>query len=339
LYYALTPDDKKTVWRSWQHIYRAAGIGRGDRNLYGFAMGGPYGGLYGSEAFEEMGVQNIPVGSDQSSEKFVQLITNLKPTVITCVSNFPIHLARQFRQREIDPKTLGVRLLLLGGEPVNPVRGFIENEWGADVCEMMGAGETGMIWGECEHRSGMHYLSKELILVEFIDPDTLQLVTPEAGVTAELVYTHLRREACPLVRYRTRDLVRISGVDCECGRRGPKIVCVGRSDDMLKVRGMNIFPSAIADLLASYGKPVTDNFRIVLQGGERKFSRPLSLIIGVESVLNVDDETRLREKLSEYMRSNLNVRTDVKVMASNELGDSLRGGLGRRDYFVDEPAE
>jgi phenylacetate-CoA ligase len=340
LYYATTPDDKHTVWRSWHHIYRAAGIGPEDRTLYGFAMGGPYGGLYGAEAFEEMGVQCIPVGSDQSSDRFIQLLCDLKPTVLTCVSNFPMRLVQQLRQQGFDPRGIGLRMLLLGGEPVSPVRAAIEEDWGVEVFEMMGAGETGMIWGECPHRNGMHYLSKDLVLVEFIDPDTLEAVRPAPGLTAELVYTHLRREACPLVRYRTRDLVTVSGMDCECSRRGPRITCVGRTDDMLKVRGMNIFPSAIADLLASFGKPVTDNFRIVLQGGERKFSRPLSLVIGIEtSNQSADERARLQEKLSDYLRSNLNVRTEVKLIASSELGDALRGGLGRRDYFVDARAE
>ena len=160
---------------------------------------------------------------------------------------------------------------------------------------------------------------------------------PKPGSSAELVYTHLQREACALVRYRTRDLVTIQGDSCECGRRGPRIVCVGRTDDMLKVRGVNIFPSAIESLLANFGEPITSNFRIKLQGGERKFSRPLSLIVGFKSTSGLDScDKELASKIAEYMRDNIGVRTEITLVPDHELGDSLRGGFDRRSYFVDE---
>lgn len=336
LYYALTARDKELVWKTWKHIYDAAGVGPGDLTLYGFAMGGPYGGLYGAEALEYFGIPTLPVGSQQSSDRFIQLMRDLRPTTLTCVSNFPIRLAQQLRTIGVAPESLGIRRLLLGGEPVNPIRRQLEREWHAEVYEMMGTGETGMIWGECSCRTGMHYLSKDLVLVEYIDPETLKPVSPTSGATAELVYTHLQRDACPLVRYRTRDLVSVQGDACGCGRRGPRIVCIGRTDDMLKVRGVNVFPSAIEALLGEFGEPVTTNFRIKLQGNERKFSRPLALIVGIKPSGSGASEAELAARVADYMRANLGVRTEVTLMSDQHLGDQLRGGLDRRSYFIDE---
>jgi phenylacetate-CoA ligase len=336
LYYAVTPDDIRGVWASWKNMYDAAGVGPGERVMFGFAIGGPFGAHYGADALEYAGIQCIPVGSSQSSNRFLQLMRDLAPTVLACVTNFPMRLAERLREDGTDPRDLRLEKMMLAAEPVAPVRAAIEETWGSRVYEMMGTGEIGMIWGECEARAGMHYLSKGLVLVEFIDPETLQTVRPEPGAMAELVYTHLRREACPLVRYRTRDLVTIHGVDCECGRRGARIGCVGRTDDMLKVRGVNVFPSAIADLLNRYGRPVTDNFRIRLPEGERKFSTPLSLIVGVEPMPPTPEDVEgLQERLADYLRASLNVRTTVELISSSELGVALRGGLDRRDYFVE----
>lgn len=336
LYYAVTSEDKHVVWDSWRNVYDAAGIGPADRAIFAFAMGGPYGGLYGAEALEHAGVQCIPAGSHQSSARFVQLLHDLAPSVLTCITNFPNRLAQHLRETGSDPTKVGLRKLLLGGEPVSPVRSAIEQEWGADVYEMMGMGETGMIWGECAYRDGMHYLSKDSVLVEFIDPDTLDTVPLRPGASVELVYTHLRRRACPLIRYRTRDLVTVEAMNCDCGRQGPRIACVGRTDDMLKVRGVNVFPSAVAALLTTFGSPVTDNFRIRLREGKRKFSNPLSLIVGVETMPDSrEGREHLRSRLAEHLRDNLNVRTEIELTPTADLGDALRGGLDRRDYFVE----
>jgi phenylacetate-CoA ligase len=105
---------------------------------------------------------------------------------------------------------------------------------------------------------------------------------------------------------------------------------------MLKVRGVNVFPSAIADLLNRYGRPVTDNFRIRLPEAERKFSTPLSLLVGVEPMPPTpEDVEALQERLADHLRASLNVRTTVELISSSELGVALRGGLDRRDYFVE----
>lgn len=335
LYYAVTPRDLETITQSWFHLFDAAGLTSADRAMYGLALGGPYGSHYGADAIERAGIQCIPIGSAQSSERFIQLLVDLKPTVLLCVTSFPLRIAERLREKGIDPRSLGVKKMMMGAEPVAPVRAAIEEAWDTSVYELMGCGEIGMIWGECEHHGGMHHLAKDVVLVEYIDPVTAEHVTPEVGRTAELVYTHLCREAHPVVRFRTHDLVTFQSTDCPCGRRGPRVACVGRTDDMLKVRGANIFPSALVDLLTRFGAPVTANFRVRLPGGARKFSTPLSLVVEVDSGADGPATAELRDRLEAYLRANLNVRSLVDLVPVGELGENLRGPLDRHSYFID----
>src|SRR4030095_10634976 len=109
-----------------------------------------------------------------------------------------------------------------------------------------------IIFGECADQSGMHFSGQEYVFVEVIDPESEEVLAIEPGVSGELVYTSLERECVPLVRFRTRDRVTILGTSCVCGRTSFKLRCIGRTDDMLIVLGVNIFPSAIKDVVSSF---------------------------------------------------------------------------------------
>ena len=129
------------------------------------------------------------------------------------------------------------------GEPA--FRAKLEEGWGAKVTEAMGVGDIGpSLFGECEQQDGMHLGAHGFVHLELIDPDTGEARELEDGVEGELVLTHLRHRAAPLLRFRTRDHVTLMTSPCPCGREGPRIRCVGRTDDMLIVRGVNVFPSA-----------------------------------------------------------------------------------------------
>lgn len=338
LYYALTESDKTVVWQSWKNVFDAAGLGSDDLTLFGLTMGGPYGSLYGAEALEWSGHGSIPAGSQVSSARHLQLLTDLRPTAIICITNFPLRLASHLRDAGVDPRSIGVRKFIVGGEPVRAVRGLIEQQWGAKVYDMMGTGESGMLWAECEQRDGMHFIADGIVHMEYVDPETLLPVEPEIGKVVELVFTHLRRQASPLVRYRTHDLARIVATSCVCGRCGPRIEPIGRSDDMIKVRGSSIFPSAIESLLVAFGAPVTENFRILLPNGERKFSTPLKVRVGLSEQLASQALEALRTRLENYLRDSLNVRTEVEFQPVSELGSALKGPMDRRNYFLDDPA-
>ena len=117
----------------------------------------------------------------------------------------------------------------------------------------MGIGDIGVsLWGECEQQQGMHLGGRGFVHAELIDPDSGEPLAMEDGAKGELVLTHLQHQAAPLLRFRTRDHVEVWTSPCRCGRTAPRIRCIGRTDDMLIVRGVNVFPSAIREVVSEF---------------------------------------------------------------------------------------
>ena len=144
------------------------------------------------------------------------------------------------------------------------MRKQLEEAWGATVTEVMGIGDiAASLWGECPEKGGMHFSGRGLVHFELIDPDTGASVPLADGAEGELVYTHLAQEAVPLLRFRSRDHVRLWTGRCACGRTAPRVRCIGRTDDMLIVRGVNVFPSALREIVGA-----------VRAGGERRHLGP-----------------------------------------------------------------
>ena len=147
-----------------------------------------------------------------------------------------------------------------GGEPA--FRAKLEAGWGARVTEAMGIGDIGVsLWGECEEQDGMHLGARGFVHAELIDPETGAAVELDDGATGELVLTHLQHRAAPLLRFRTRDHVLRLG-ECSCGRTGPRVRCIGRTDDMLIVRGVNVFPSAVREVVSAFAPEVSGNILV-----------------------------------------------------------------------------
>jgi phenylacetate-CoA ligase len=129
---------------------------------------------------------------------------------------------------------------------------------------LYGAAEVGVQSGECESRNGLHYSGAGLVIMELIDPDTGAVKTPSDSVTGELVFTTLRRRACPLIRLRTHDIVEVFTEPCTCGRSSLRFIARGRSDDMFIVKGVNVFPLAVHETLLAHRPDITGEFCIVL---------------------------------------------------------------------------
>ena len=148
-----------------------------------------------------------------------------------------------------------------GGEPA--FRAQLEEGWGARVTEAMGIGDIGIsLWGECEEQDGMHLGARAFVHPELVDPETGESLELRDGAEGELVLTHLRHRAAPLLRFRTRDHVHVRTSPCACGRTGPRVRCIGRTDDMLIVRGVNVFPSAIREVVGAFAPSVSGHIRI-----------------------------------------------------------------------------
>ena len=165
-----------------------------------------------------------------------------------------------------------------GGEPA--FRARLEEGWGARVTEAMGIGDIGIsLWGECEEQDGMHLGARGFVHPELIDPETTESIPLEDGASGELVLTHLRHQAAPLLRFRTRDHVEVRMSPCPCGRTGPRVRCVGRTDDMLVVRGVNVFPSAVRDVVGAFAPKVSGHVRVRPQAPGVKQDPPLPVAV------------------------------------------------------------
>jgi phenylacetate-CoA ligase len=179
----------------------------------------------------------------------------------------------------------------------------------------MGIGDIGpSLWGECEEQKGMHLGARGFVHAELIDPETGEAIAIEDGASGELVLTHLQHRAAPLLRFRTRDHVRVRTSPCPCGRTGPRIRCVGRTDDMLIVRGVNVFPSAIREVVSAFAPAVTGNIVVRPQAPGVKQEPPLPVSVELAPDGSVDAEA-IRARLREV----LVVQTDVELVPWGSL--------------------
>jgi len=324
-YVGLTRSDIDTWSELGARALYANGFRPGDRLLHGFGMSkGFVGGIPVVQILQYMGIVDIPIGAEAGADRLLRVQADQRPNALIGTPNFLIHLAEQapkiVGQQAHD---LGVRAISVGGEPgggLPAVRERLESLWGATSREMLGGTDIACTyWGECEANDGMHFLSPDLMVAELIDPDTGALIAPTAGARGELVYTALKRQASPLLRFRTRDHVVVTGTDCSCGRTGYKVRCVGRTDDMLIVRGINLFPSAIKQLVVEMRPQTTGEMVIRADFEGHSTQRPLPLVVEHAGGMSTEGQADLKSTIEDRVRSALNVKTIVELVPDGTL--------------------
>jgi phenylacetate-CoA ligase len=225
------------------------------------------GGIADHMALEASGATVVPVGIGQS-RRLLDLIPRLGITAIFGTLSFPAHLAARAREEGLEPAALGLRHIVTAGEPgagLAAVRGEIESAWGATVADTFGMSDVwSTMGGACGEGEGLHLTVGEHAVLELVDPESGAPVELEDGASGELVWTHLRREASPLLRYRSGDLGRVWTARCACGRTSPRIQIDGRRDDMLRVQAVNVYPQAIGAILS--GHPSLGRHCVVAEG-------------------------------------------------------------------------
>ena len=212
---------------------------------YGLFTGG-FGLHYG---VEKVGAAVVPAAGGNTPRQ-IMLIQDLQAQVLVCTPSYALHIAEVSRQQGVPPEKLGLRFGHFGGEPwTEEMRGEIEREFGMKAFNNYGLSEVigPGVSGDCAARTGMH-IYEDHFLVECLNPDTLEAV--KDGEPGELVFTSLTKQAMPVIRYRTRDIAALYHSPCPCGRTGVRMSrVVGRTDDMLIIRGVNVFPSQIEEAL------------------------------------------------------------------------------------------
>lgn len=327
---ALTEADAAGWAECIRRGYVAVGHRPGDAVLHGFGMSrGWAGGLPMVQGLIALGATALPVGAEAGSDRILDIMRAVRPAGLQGSPGFLKALGARARERGIDPASLGVRSILTGGEPgggIPSVRADLRDTWGTDVREVMGGSDlVVLMWAECSEQDGMHFVAPDHVFAELIEPGTDEPVPMATGASGELVYTHLKREASPVLRFKHRDVVTVLGTGlCACGRTTPRIRCSGRSDDMLIVKGINLFPSAVKEVISRV-PGAGPTFRIRRPAGQYVLPGPIDLRVESET-----HEEGLRQVLTDKLYESLACRFDVTLVAP---GDLMVPGATKEVFF------
>jgi phenylacetate-CoA ligase len=256
-----TPETWEWWSECWRYVYDAAGVTSADRVFLPFSFG-PFIGFWAAfVAAQRLGALAIP-GGGMDSKTRLALLQRCRATVIVCTPTYALHLGEVAAAEGINLRDSDVRVTIHAGEPgasVPSVRTRIEDLWGAKTFDHAGASEVGAFAYACDVRDGLHVNEAEFI-AEVLEPGGSVRVMP--GDVGELVLTNLGRTAWPVVRYRTGDLVKVGTGSCACGRTFLKLPggIVGRADDLMIIRGINVYPSSIEAIVRRFD---VQEFRIV----------------------------------------------------------------------------
>jgi phenylacetate-CoA ligase len=277
----LTRTDHETNSAIGGEAFRIAGVRVDDVVAHCLNYALYAGGIADHMALEASGATVVPVGVGQS-RRLLDLAGRLGITALFGTLSYPSYLAARAGEAGIDPARLGLRRIVTAGEPgagLAAVRREIEDTWGAAVADTFGMSD---VWstmaGECGRGEGLHLTTGGHALLELVDPGSAEPVPLADGATGELVWTHLRRQASPLLRYRSADLGTVWTSPCSCGRTGLRIRIDGRLDDMLRVQAVNVYPQAIAAVLDRFaalgrhavvadGDPISPPLRVYVEAG------------------------------------------------------------------------
>ena len=305
-----TNESWQWVLECWKAVYRAARIGPGDRIFFPFSFG-PFLGFWAAfDAGSQLGALCVP-GGGMSSQLRLSLLAGVGATVVCCTPTYALHLAEVAAAEGVSLREGTVRVLIVAGEPggnIPATRKRIEQAWGARVIDHHGLTEVGPVSFECWEAPGFLHLNESRFLCEVLDPVTLGPV-PD-GTRGELVVTSLGRSASPVLRYRTRDVVVRRSEPCPCGRSSARLEggIVARDDDMVNVRGVNVYPAAIEAVLRDFHEIV--EFRSTVSRSHEM--RTLSLEI--EPAAGNGDGAPLAAAVGKRLREALGLNVPVRVV-------------------------
>jgi phenylacetate-CoA ligase len=316
-YIPLTASDLEVWVRTSARSYGASGVKRGDRIVSTYNAG-PFVAGAALDAFERLGLCHVPVGSG-ATERLMAAVDSLRPSAVALTPSYALHLSEWAEKRGLDLPRAGVKRLMVAGEPGGgepAMRARLEAAWGASVTEAMGIGDISVsLWGECEAKAGMHFSGRGFVHFELVDPASGAPLEMRDGAAGELVLTHLVNRSAPLLRFRTRDHVRLGVGRCACGRTAPRARCIGRTDDMLILRGVNLFPTALREVVNEFAPEVTGVIMIRPRAAGVRQEPPLPVSVEVAEGAGRDLAERIRARI----RASLLVTTEIELTAAGSL--------------------
>lgn len=315
--YWLDTEESWDWWaRCWKVVFEAAGVRPGDRIFFAFSFGPFIGFWAGWEGARKLGSMAISGGA-QSTAQRLKSIVDYGATVLVCTPTYALHMASEAKKAGMDlAKDCAIRITIHAGEPgasIPSTKKLIEESWGAKCYDHAGATEVGAFGFECQTQPGGIHINEDEFIAEVIDPATQQPVEP--GSEGELVITNLGRLGSPLIRYRIGDLVRPGLHPCACGR--PFILLeggvLGRADDMTIVRGVNVFPSAVENVLREFSE--IEEFRVEVSA--RSSMQEIKLILEPHPTESAVQQ--LAERVGQRVRERIGLRPQVETVAPGTL--------------------
>lgn len=326
LYYPITRADAAMWTDAIVQVFFTSGIRREDIVAHLVGLPGVAGGMPYAEGFREIGATLCWLGGFPTA-RILREMRRLRTTALLATTSFGTYLSDAWADvgAEVGVESC-LRKVLCGGEPgldQPAIRAKIETGLGIDgLREVMGMGDViPALWGECDEANGMHFNAQRYVAVELIDPDSGAQVPWRAGAEGELVYTTFQREAAPLIRYRSRDHARVVDTACACGRSSPRIRCIGRTDDMLIYKGMNVFPTALRDVVAQgFGGCLAPTLRIVKPDRQTvRFDKPIPTEVEALPGIPEAEHAGIAAALEQAVRQQMQVRLAVTVLAHGGL--------------------
>jgi phenylacetate-CoA ligase len=302
----------------WKAVYLAAHIGAGDRIFFAFSFG-PFLGFWTAfDAAYQIGAHAIPTGG-MSSQQRLAMIDAVAPSVVCCTPTYALRLAEVDGERPAGRRALAdssVRAVIVAGEPggsIPATRERIERAWGARVFDQHGLTEVGPASFECIERPGALHLNENEFIGEVVDSETLAPVGD--GEPGELLLTNLGRTASPVIRYRTGDVVVRETSPCGCGRTLARLAggILARTDDMVNIRGVNVYPAAIESVLRRFEEVV--EFRSTVSTSEAL----RSLALEVELTPSAADPRTTTTRISQRLREALGLTVPIQIVERGAL--------------------
>ena len=299
----------------WKEVYRAAGVTPVDRVFFPFSFGPFLGFWVGFDAGSQMGVMCVP-GGGMSSRQRLSVIDSVQATVVCCTPTYALRLAEVAAEEGRVLADSSVRVLIVAGEPggsIPATREQIERSWGARVIDHHGLTEVGPISFECWESPGALHVNEDRFICEVLDPVS-GLPVPD-GQPGELVVTNLGRLANPVIRYRTADIVVRRSDPCACGRPWARLDggVLARADDMINIRGVNVYPTSIESVVRRFAEIV--EFRTTVS----QTHAMRMLTVDIEPAVNAGDSAALAERVAVRLKEALGLSVRVQVAAAGAL--------------------
>ncbi len=311
-----TPENWQWMTDNWKEVFRVAGVQRSDRVYFAFSFGPFIGFWLAFDAAAQLGCLCIPGGGLSSEARLRGMLDN-EATVLCCTSTYALRLAEVAAENGIDLRSAKIKTLLVAGEPggsIPATRQRIEQAWpGVRVFDHHGMTEVGPVTYECPVEPGVLHVIETAYLAEVIAPDGSVAKANEPG---ELILTTLGRTGSPLVRYRTGDLVKRGEFkQCRCGRHEMRLEggILARSDDMVIVRGVNIYPSAVEEILRSFEEVAEYRVHLIQTTDLPELS------IEIEAVEKCADDRSLARAVEKKLQTALSLRVPVRCVARGTL--------------------